>query len=173
MVTEVGYEAQVGVLGSILLEPGLVGQVMAQVRAEDFTSPVYRTIYQAITGLFLEGKAVDPVLVRERLSGIGAIGETLYQIMTLTPTAANVGEYIPIVRKTAVRRRMAGSSPRRDGRRHWTANSRIRRLYCHYDSRCGGTNSIEWSHWLVPTVGGDSSGGCPCGSNWKLGRFSR
>ena len=101
MVTEVGYEAQVGVLGSILLEPGLVGQVMAQVRAEDFTSPVYRTIYQAITGLFLEGKAVDPVLVRERLSGIGAIGETLYQIMTLTPTAANVWEYIAELKKQA------------------------------------------------------------------------
>lgn len=101
MVTGVGYEAQVGVLGSILLEPGLVGQVLPQVRAEDFTSPVYRTIYQAITGLFLEGKAVDPVLVRERLSGIGAIGETLYQIMTLTPTAANVEEYITELKKQA------------------------------------------------------------------------
>ena len=43
-MTGVGYEAQVGVLGSILLEPGLVGQVLPQVRAEDFTSPVYRTI---------------------------------------------------------------------------------------------------------------------------------
>ena len=100
-MTGVGYEAQVGVLGSILLEPGLVGQVLPQVRAEDFTSPVYRTIYQAITGLFLEGKAVDPVLVRERLSGIGAIGETLYQIMTLTPTAANVEEYITELKKQA------------------------------------------------------------------------
>lgn len=101
MVTRVGYEAQVGVLGSILLDPGLVGQVLPQVRAENFTSPVYRTIYQAITGLFLEGKAVDPVLVRERLSGIGAIGETLYQIMTLTPTAANVEEYITELKKQA------------------------------------------------------------------------
>jgi len=101
MVADVSYDAQVGVLGSILLEPGLVGQVMTRVRPEDFTSGVYRTIYQAITGLFLEGKTPDPVLVRERLSGIGAIGETLYQIMTLTPTASNVWEYTSELKKQA------------------------------------------------------------------------
>jgi len=37
MVSGVGYDAQVGVLGSLLLEPELVGQVLPQVRAG--TSP--------------------------------------------------------------------------------------------------------------------------------------
>ena len=101
MVTEVGYDAQVGVLGSILLEPGLIGRVMSQIRAEDFTSSIYRLIYQTITGMFLEGKPVDPTLVRERLSGIGQISETLYQIMTLTPTPANIWEYVADLKKQA------------------------------------------------------------------------
>lgn len=101
MVTDVGYEAQVGVLGALLLKPELVGQVMAQVRAEDFFSPIYRTIYQAITGLFLEGRAVDPVMVGERLSGIEGLGQTLYQIVELTPTSANVWEYVPELKKQA------------------------------------------------------------------------
>lgn len=101
MVAEVWCNAQVGVLGSLLLEPKLVGQVMAQVRPEDFANGVYRTIYQAITGLFLEGKPVDILLVRERLSGVGQIAQTLLQIMDLTPTAANVWEYVAELKKQA------------------------------------------------------------------------
>lgn len=108
MVAEVGYDAyydaynpQVGVLGSLLIEPGLTGQVMAQVRPEDFTSEVYRTIYQAITGLFLEGKPVDILLVKERLSGIGQIAQTLIQIVDLTPTAAHVWAYTAELKKQA------------------------------------------------------------------------
>jgi len=100
-VNDVGYEAQVGVLGSILLEPELVGQVLAQVRPEDFTGPVYRAIYQTISRLFLAGRPVDAVLVREETSGMGDLGETLYQIMMLTPTAANVWEYVSALKEQA------------------------------------------------------------------------
>lgn len=97
----VDYSAQVGVLGSLLISPELVGRVMAQVRPEDFTSGAYRTVYQAITGLFLEGKPVDVVLVKERLSGMDRAAETLLQIMDLTPTAANVWEYVAELKKQA------------------------------------------------------------------------
>lgn len=99
MVMDVGYDAQVGVLGSMLLAPELVGQVMAQVRADDFTSGVFRSIFQAITGLFLDGKPVDPVLVKERLAGLGNAAQTLLEIMDLTPTAANVWEYTAELKK--------------------------------------------------------------------------
>lgn len=100
-MVEVSGDLQVGVLGALLMEPKLVGPVMAQVRAEDFVSPVYRTIYQAITELFLEGKPVDLLLVNERLSGMGPVFETLFQIMEVTPTAANIWAYVPELKKQA------------------------------------------------------------------------
>lgn len=98
----VDYDAQVGVLGSLLISPELVGRVMAQVRPEDFTSRIYRTIYQTISGLFLDGKPVDPVLVQNRLlSNMPEIRATLIQIMDVTPTAANIWEYVAELKKQA------------------------------------------------------------------------
>ena len=167
MITlDLASQAQMSVIGSMLRDPQRIPLVLSKLAPEDFIDGTCRSTFTAIRKLTREGRPVDAVTVADAMQGGDRYAGWLREVLMVTPTAANV-------RKTAVRRRMAGSSPRRDGRRHWTANSRIRRLYCHYDSRCGGTNSIEWSHWLVPTVGGDSSGGCPCGSNWKLGRFSR
>lgn len=94
MVAERIYDAQVGVLGSVLISPELAGPVIAQVRAEDFTSGIYRSIFQAISGQFLEGRPVDPVLVKERLAGMDGAGRTLVEIMDLTPTASNVWAYV-------------------------------------------------------------------------------
>lgn len=99
MVNTEYINAQSAVLGSLLISPELTGEVMTKVRPEDFGNNDCRLIYQAITGLFLEGGTVDPVLVRERLSGFPDMGETLRQIMVQTPTAANIWAYVEILRE--------------------------------------------------------------------------
>lgn len=99
MVNMEYINAQSAVLGALLISPELTGEVMTKVRPEDFENNDCRLIYQAITGLFLEGKVIDPVLVRERLSGFADMGETLRQIMVQTPTAANIWAYVEILQE--------------------------------------------------------------------------
>lgn len=99
MVNTEYINAQSAVLGSLLISPELTGEVMTKVRPEDFGNNDCRLIYQAITGLFLEGKTIDPVIVRERLSGFPDMGETLRQIMVQTPTAANIWAYVEILQE--------------------------------------------------------------------------
>lgn len=90
---------QVAVLGSLLLEPALIGETMTKIRAEDFRNERCRLIYQAITGLFLEGKPVDPAIVCGRLGGFDSIGKDLLAIMEQTPTAANIWEYVKLLKE--------------------------------------------------------------------------
>lgn len=90
--------AQVAVLGSMLIEPRCVGEVMSQLRAEDF-NPTYRTIFAAVRQLWRDGQAVDPVAVTHAL-GQG-YAQTIVQLMEATPTAANVSGYIAMCRDEA------------------------------------------------------------------------
>ena len=100
MVVQEDYlNAQCSVLGSLLIAPELTGRVMAKLRSEDFSDPNCRLIWQAITGLFVEGRPIDPVLVRDRVSAIEDIGSVLREIMIQTPTAQNIWAYVDIVRE--------------------------------------------------------------------------
>lgn len=90
---------QVAVLGSLLIEPSLTGEVMTKLRAEDFSNERCRIIFQCIQSLFMEGKPVDPAVVAGRLSAIPGIGADLMDIMRQTPTAANIWAYVDILKE--------------------------------------------------------------------------
>ncbi len=103
------YEAQCGVLGSMLIDERTAGMVMHRTGAEDYTG-VCRTIFLACRTLFQAGRPIDPVTVRNE---IGAeYSETLVQLMEITPTAANVEEYIDLTleQSALARGRELGSS---------------------------------------------------------------
>lgn len=86
-------DAQVGVLGSVLIDDQATGQVIHRTREEDFTGQ-YRTVYKAIKQIFLNGKPVDPVTVSAALGP--DYEKLLMQIMDLTPTSANLDTYIDL-----------------------------------------------------------------------------
>lgn len=96
---EVLQDAQVSVLGSMLIDERCVGLVMQLVKADYFTSSQYRRVFDAIRDLAARSKPVDPVTV------LDAVGNEyrglLAQIMDLTPTAKNVREYCKILRREA------------------------------------------------------------------------
>lgn len=93
--------AQVSVIGSLLLEPSLTGEVLLRLPDGDFLSDVCRTVYQAIRALFQAGETIDPVTVRQKLGGGTEWNTFLLQAMELTPTTAHVREYIRVVREEA------------------------------------------------------------------------
>ena len=103
MVTEDKLSAQVAVLGSLLIEPKLVGEGLEQLRPEDFTTPKCRMVFEAIRSLYTEGRPTDPVTVRDKLGGRpeDAWSRYLLECMELTPTASNVWEYAALLREQA------------------------------------------------------------------------
>lgn len=102
------YDAQVGVLGSLLLDaPHVAGMVMHRTRDEDYTGEL-QTIFRACRKLFLEGAAIDPVTVRGVLGS--SYDRKLYELMENTPTAANVEMYIDLCVEQAKLARLQGLS---------------------------------------------------------------
>lgn len=102
------YDAQVSVLGSLMLDPDRWGgTVMHRTRDEDYTGEL-RTIFRACRELFLQGKPIDPVSVRGVLGP--SYGKTLYEIMEYTPTANNCAYYIDLALEQAKLTKLQGLS---------------------------------------------------------------
>ena len=97
-------DAQVGVLGSMLIDESCVGLVLSQVSERDFVSAQYRMIFQAVKALFREGLPTTPIAVREKLGGEPGdkLSELLAGIMDVTATAANVDGYLQMLREKSL-----------------------------------------------------------------------
>lgn len=98
------YNAQTALIGSALISPQIVGEMVQEVRAEDFDVPELRTLYSALRTLFLSGRPVDPVVLLGETGD--AYKETVRAAMELTPTAANWRAYAKVLRESAALRRM-------------------------------------------------------------------
>lgn len=105
-------EAENSVLGSILLDASVFPGVQEVLTAEDFANTINQAIYTAAEGLFNTGKAVDPVSIKRAAEAIlgGSEGVNLndymLQLLEITPTAANVSEYVKLTRDASMRRQL-------------------------------------------------------------------
>ena len=102
-------QAEQAVLGSMLTDPECVPEVLRDVRAEHFYNKTNREIYETILAMFNYGKTIDLVTVVEQMIERGvyheeSTGNYLVELRRTTPTAANVGEYISILRDKALQR---------------------------------------------------------------------
>ena len=105
-------EAEQSVLGSMLIDPRCVPEVIEALKPEDFYLQVNREIYETIYSMFNFSLTIDPVTVLEHMRQNGVYNENtsrsyVLQLMEITPTAANVKEYVAIVRDKALLRRIA------------------------------------------------------------------
>lgn len=99
ILTELALESQIGVLGSMLIDPEVVGSMLHQLTAEDFIEGRYRNIFQAFKRLQAQGKTPDPFMVNDALGG--NYKGILAELMELTPTSANAEEYAGNLRRRA------------------------------------------------------------------------
>ena len=102
-------EAEQAVLGSCLIDPSCLPDVMTAVRGADFYLPQNREIFETIFSMFTFAKPIDPVTVLDEMKVRGVYhdeGSQQYirELMRLTPTAANVLKYAAIVRDQALLR---------------------------------------------------------------------
>lgn len=92
-------DAQVSIIGSMLIDDRCIGDVLANISVEDFPNGVYRSIFETVRLLFTGGRPVDPVIVLDAMQGGKQLQSCIMQCMEVTPTAANVLEYCRILRE--------------------------------------------------------------------------
>ncbi|MET0017869.1 DnaB-like helicase C-terminal domain-containing protein [Oscillibacter sp.] len=92
--------AQVSVLGSMLLDETVIAPTLTLVADSDFIEPRYRMIYLAIKRLFSNSGRVDAVTVNGALGN--TYGDLLCQIMEVTPTSANWEAYAEQLKSQAL-----------------------------------------------------------------------
>ena len=105
-------EAEQAVLGSMLIDPRCVSEVIDKLRPDDFYIRQNKEIYETIYSMFNYSLTIDPVTVLENMKQNGYYDENqsrgyILQLMDTTPTAANVGEYIEIIKDKTLLRRVA------------------------------------------------------------------
>ncbi len=107
-------EAEMGVLGSILLMPEISDEI-ASLRADDFYSDANRKIYHQLREMHDGGDKIDVTLLVSRLRTGGdyeTVGGAAYlaRLAGAVPNAAHAMYYADIVSEKAVYRRLIESS---------------------------------------------------------------
>lgn len=106
-------DAEQGVLGCVLLDPGCLRTVVERLAAvpEVFYDLRHATIYRAMEGLLLEGTAVDLLTLGDRLKKTGHLEQVgglayLVGLPDQVPSAANLPYYLDILLEKALCRRL-------------------------------------------------------------------
>ena len=104
-------EAEQAVLGSMLIDAACIKDVMDQLQPEDFYLRQNREIFETIYHMFIYSRPIDGVTVAGEMEKNGTYTDAtrpyLVQLMEVTPTSANVGEYVRLVREKALLRQVA------------------------------------------------------------------
>lgn len=110
-------EAEVGVLGSMLLDNDAVNLAVQMLRKDSFYKTPHQELFQTIVDLYDRDRAVDLVILKEELKKrsllekVGGI-EYLMELEESVPTAANIEYYARIVQEKAVKRSLIDAAVR-------------------------------------------------------------
>ncbi|MHC4108677.1 MAG: replicative DNA helicase [Planctomycetota bacterium] len=105
-------EAEMCLLGSILLEPRVLGDVTFIIRdGADFYKPTNGTIYDTMVELYDKNASLDIVQLNQHLVDhdvLDAVGgqDYLVELASCVPTAANASHYARLVREKAMVRKL-------------------------------------------------------------------
>ena len=102
-------EAEMCVLGSMMLSEKAISEVAQIITAEDFYQPSHKYVFQAIQTLAAKGSAADLVTVRNSLQESGSLEMCggvpyLVEVANSTPSALNAKEYAEIVKEKSLMR---------------------------------------------------------------------
>ena len=102
-------KAEQAVIGSMLIDPSCIPNVLKDTRAEHFYHKINRDIFETIFSMFNYGMTIDPITVMEQMKERGVFQENstepyLQELMYQTPSSANVSRYVEIIRDKALQR---------------------------------------------------------------------
>ncbi|MBL4700845.1 MAG: hypothetical protein JKX85_06270, partial [Phycisphaeraceae bacterium] len=105
------YEAECALLGSMILDKSVIGDVMEIVAShEDLFKQSHQAIYAAVVDMFDKAEPVDLVGLKNRLELSGQIEHVggvqgLLELVEAVPSAVSAPYYAKIIRDHAIRRR--------------------------------------------------------------------
>ncbi|MFC5281726.1 replicative DNA helicase [Arcanobacterium canis] len=99
-------EAEMSVLGGMMLSKDAIAEVVEVLRTDDFYRPAHAIVFEVIMDLFSRGEPADAVLVGGELDRRGKLEQIggrayLHTLVAGVPTAANTAYYAQIVREQA------------------------------------------------------------------------
>jgi replicative DNA helicase len=116
MPPPISIEAEMSVLGAILLEPHACGEVVQLLSGrQDFSRPGHGELYETMVSLYDERQGVDLVQLQQVLSDRGTLEEVggtdyLLRLAEGTPTAAHATHYAKIVREKSMLRQLIAAA---------------------------------------------------------------
>ena len=108
-------EAEMSVLGSLMLDPHAMTQVADLLAPSDFYKPAHGIVYNTIVELFERNEPIDLLSVQSRLQGkneldsVGGVGY-LTDLVNTVPTVGHLTHYAEIVRRKSILRNLIQAS---------------------------------------------------------------
>ena len=104
-------DAEISIIGSILLDPLSIAKVLQFLHPEDFYRENNGQIYRAALDLFAAGEPIDNVTLASQLQSMALLERVggraqLASMQSAVPTAANIEYYGRIVKEKAYKRRL-------------------------------------------------------------------
>lgn len=108
-------DSERALLGSIMLRPEAIHDIMDIIRPDAFYSEKHRLIFQSMSELFQKSEPIDLLTLSARLtekSQLEQIGGTGYltELVNLVPSSANAEHYAEIVQKKHIMRQLIEAS---------------------------------------------------------------
>ena len=110
-------DAEMSVLGSMMLTTEAANVVSEMLRGQDFYQPSHETIFNTIVELNGRAEPADAITVAGELKRTGVLSKVggaayLHTLIASVPTAANAAYYARIVRERAIMRRLVTAGTR-------------------------------------------------------------
>ena len=110
-------EAEMAVLGSMLMDEDAISVAMEVLRADNFYKDTHRKIFEGISVLYNTNKAVDLITLTDELKRSAILDEIggasfLTSLVNSVPTAANISHYVSIVKEKSILRTLINNSTR-------------------------------------------------------------
>jgi len=104
-------DAEQSLLGSIMINPAYMDEIVSIISADDFYLPEHSEIFSAMQSMYLKSRNIDVVTLINELVTSGTYDEAggnqyLKLIAETVPTAANYKDYAKIVRDKAILRQL-------------------------------------------------------------------
>jgi len=110
-------EAEAAVLGSMIIDPDCISKVLPMLpRSDVFYIPEHQTIYEALVKLYIKGKPIDAISLRDQLKTQGQLAklkgdetlsvEYIGKLIESVPSSANAVYYARIVREKETERQL-------------------------------------------------------------------
>jgi replicative DNA helicase len=108
-------EAEMALLGSVMLRPDAIYEIMDIVQPDSFYFEKHRSIYETMLDLFTKREPIDILSLTSRLKEkelLERVGGTsfLTELTTTVPSSANIKHYAEIVRKKFMMRELIEAS---------------------------------------------------------------